>query len=198
MNATRNVALLALLATAACSNTVSKLTYNPPASMQPAVIPAIASVEAVDQRKEAPSRLATIMGGYGNPLKTLDTAKPVKDEVADAFSSGLRARNLSGMEAPYRLVLTIRKFDADMIMGSTARMDLTASVTDSQGRSVFEQNVQDSTSDFAFFKTGVFADIADMQRMCQVVLDRSVDKVLDSSAFRSAIAPSTPGRSDRL
>ena len=190
MSPIRVVAVLAFLAQAACSNTVASLTYDPPTPVQMAAVPRISAVVAVDQRKEAPNRIATIMGGFGNPLKTLDTAKPVKDEVADAFTAGLRVRGLlGGANGPFLLSLTVRKFDADMIMGRTARIDLTASVLDSAGRRVFEQVVTDSTSDFKFFQTGVFAEISDLQGMCQVVLDRTVDKVLDNPAFRAALAP---------
>lgn len=178
MIAIRMLAGIDLLGATTCaSNTVSSQTYNPPAVIQAAATPKIAAVLSFRQRKEAPNRIATIMGGYGNRLKTLDTAQPVKDEVADAFMKGLRARGLkSGGGEPLRLALTNRKFDADMIMGSTARIDRTASV-------------MDSTSAFALFKTGVFADIADLQRRCQVVLDRTVDNVLDASAFRAALGP---------
>lgn len=191
MIAIRIFSSVALLGATACTtNTVASLTYDPPPAIQMAAVPKFAAVLSIDRRKEAPNRIATIMGGYGNPLKTLDTAKPVKDEVADAFVKGLRARGLmAGANGPLRLALTIRKFDADMIMGSTARIDLTASVVDSTGRALFEQTVVDSVSDFAFFKTGIFADIADLQRMCQVVLDRTVDQVLDNPAFRAALGP---------
>jgi hypothetical protein len=192
MSTTRNLAVvLAIITVAGCSNTVSSLTYHSPPSVQAAIVPAVSGVGSVDQRKEAPHRIATIMGGFGNPLKTLDTTKPVKDEVAEAFMAGLRARHLSDTAAPYRLILTIRKFDADMIMGSTARIDLTAAVMDRTGHNVFDQTVVDSASDFAFFKTGMFADINDLQRLCQVVLDRTVDKVLDNPAFRQALGPAT-------
>ena len=192
MKPTRLLTAVLVLIAAGCSNTVSSLNYAPPTPVQQAAVPRIAAVVAVDQRKEAPNRIATIMGGFGNPLKTLDTAKPVKDEVADAFTAGLRARGLlSGSTGPYRLALTIRKFDADMIIGRTARIDLTASVLDSAGHSVFEQSVVDSTSDYKFLQTGVFAEIGDLQRMCETVLDRTVDKVLDNPAFRAALG--SPG-----
>ena len=177
-----------LLATAACSNTVSSLSYTPPPSVLAVPAPRVATVESVDTRKEAPNRLATIMGGFGNPLKTLDTAKPVKDEVADAFLAGLRARNmLAGSTGPLRLVLTIRRFDADMIIGRTARMDLTAILSDRTGRTVFSRAVVDSASETKFFRTGVFAEIGDLRQLSQTVLDRTVDTVLDDPAFRAAI-----------
>ncbi len=178
-----------MLTVGGCSyNVVSSLNYTPPPSVQAAARPKIGMVTSIDQRKEAPNRLATIIGDYGMPVYSMDTAKPVKDEVGDAFTKGLKARGLlAEPSAPLRLVLTIRKFDADMIFGSTARIDMTVSVIDGSGRSVFEQTLVDSTSDFAMFKVGIYADIRDLQRMCQTVLDRTVDKVLDNPAFRAAL-----------
>jgi hypothetical protein len=182
--------LLALGLVLSACNTVSSLHYVPNASMQPASTASIGAVTAQDQRKEDPTRLATIMGGFGNPLKTLDTAKPVKDEVADAFRDGLRSRGLlepAGL-APFTLALTIRKFDADMIIGRTARIDLTMSVIDQPGRIIYQDSTTDSESDMKFFQTGVFADIDDLRVLSQTVLNRTVDKMLDNPAFRAALA----------
>jgi hypothetical protein len=174
----------------ACSNTVASLHYTPHAATGVAAVPSIGAVTAIDQRKEAPTRLATIMGGYGNPLKTLDTAKPVKDEIADAFTEGLRVRGLLALngQAPFQIVLTVRKFDADMIIGRTARIDLTMAVLDQAGHVVFQDNAMDSQSDMKFFETGILANIGDMQVLAETVLDRTVDRMLDDPAFRAAIA----------
>jgi hypothetical protein len=168
---------------------VSSLQYTPEAPIQAASVPTVASVTAIDQRREEPTRLATIMGGFGNPLKTLDTAKPVKDEVADAFTRGLRLRGLQTADAQgrFQLVLTIRKFDADMIVGRTARIDMTMTVKDSAGHAIYEDQAVDSESDTKFFETGILADIKDLQTMCEKVLSRSVDRLLDSPNFRLAI-----------
>jgi hypothetical protein len=168
---------------------VNDLAYVPLVSVQPSASPTIASVTATDQRKEEPMRLATIMGGFGNPLKTLDTAKPVKDEVADAFAAGLKVRGLlapSG-QAPYRIQLVVRKFDADMLVGRTARIDMGLAVLDASGRTVYQDSATDSESETKFFQTGVFADIADLQKMCELVLSRTVDHMLDKPEFRTAI-----------
>lgn len=188
-------AVMMMLALGACSNTVASLNYAPTAAVQPASLPVVASVTATDERKEAPTRLATIMGGFGNPLKTLDTAKPVKDEVADAFVQGLRSRGLLAPndQAPFRLALDVRKFDADMIIGRTARIDMTMSVIDQSGRTVFQDGAIDSESETKFFETGVFADIEDLKKLSETVLDRTVDHLLDSPGFRAAIAASPPG-----
>jgi hypothetical protein len=190
----RQLPILALvLALGACSSsTVASLRYVPPMQVPTVAAASVSTVTAIDQRKEAPARLATIMGGFGNPLKTLDTAKPVKEEIADAFTAGLRARGLlspSG-EAPFRLVLVIRKFDADMIVGRTARIDMTMSLVDSAGRTVHDDSAVDSQSDMKFMETGIFADIADMQVLAETVLQRTVDRLLDNPRFRAAAARS--------
>ena len=182
--------VLLVLTLGACGNTVSSLRYTPPPMLQTALVPTIGGVTAIDQRKEDANRLATIMGGFGNPLKTLDTAKPVKDEVADAFTDGLRARGLlvPGGAAPFRIALVIRKFDADMIIGRTARIDLTMTVLDPSGRTLFQDSASDSQSDYKFLQTGIFAEIGDLQALSQIVLDRTVNRMLDTPAFRAAIA----------
>jgi hypothetical protein len=187
------ILVLALSLGGCAGNTVASLHYTPLTALPPAAAaPAIAAVTAIDQRKEAPTRLATIMGGFGNPLKTLDTAKPVKDEVADAFTEGLRVRGLLKPDAAAALQLTlvIRKFDADMIIGRTARIDLTMSLVDKAGRTVFQDSAVDSESDEKFFETGIFAEIGDLQKLSQTVLNRTVDRMLDSPGFRAAVAAS--------
>jgi hypothetical protein len=114
----------------------------------------------------------------------------VKDEVATAFTDGLRVRGLlaAGGPAPFTLTLVIRKFDADMIMGRTARIDLTMAAVDSAGRNVYQDSTVDKESDFRFFETGVLANIQDLRALSLVVLNRTVDHMLDNPAFRSAIA----------
>jgi hypothetical protein len=129
------------------------------------------------------------MGTFGNPLKTLDTAKPVKDEVAGAFAAGLKARGLLAPngQAPFRIDVVVRKFDADMIVGRTARIDLGLSVRDAGGRTVYQDSATDSQSETKFFESGVFADVADLQKLCEIVLNRTVDRMLDNPLFRAAI-----------
>jgi uncharacterized lipoprotein YajG len=177
-----------VIALSACSNTTSDMRYTAPATLARASAPAISGVIAIDQRKEEAHRLATIMGGFGNPLKTLDLAKPVKDEVADAFVDGLRARGLLADRAPYRVELLIRKYDADMLMGSTGRIDLDLSVIDTATQQViYKDSAANERSDFHFFATGVFASMDELQKLAQEALDVTVDQLLDKPAFRAAI-----------
>lgn len=173
-----------------CSNTVSGLAYAPVPSVAAGTRPAVGAVVATDRRKEEPHLLATIMGGFGNPLKQLRTPKPVKDEVADAVTEGLRARGLlaAGGAAPFRVELVVRTFDADMIIGRTARIDLGLAVIDGAGRTVYEDAVTDSQSETKFFQTGILADINELKALCEIVLARAVDGLLDKPGFRAAVA----------
>ena len=182
-----------VIALSACSNTSSDMHYTAPASVARAAAPAISHVTAIDQRKEEAHRLATIMGGFGNPLKTLDLSKPVKDEVADAFADGLRARGLLAAGSPYRIELLIRKYDADMIMGSTGRIDLDLSVIDTATQQViYKDSAANERSDFHFFATGVFASMDELQKLAQEALDVTVDQMLDKPAFRAALEHRAP------
>ena len=183
------------LVLSACSNTTSDMRYTAPANVTRAAVPAVSGVTAIDQRKEEAHRLATIMGGFGNPLKTLDLAKPVKDEVADAFTEGLRVRGLLAGRAPFRIELLIRKYDADMMMGSTGRIDLDLSVIDTTSQQViYKDSAANERSDFHFFATGVFASMDELQKLAQEALDATVDQMLDKSAFRAAIEHRTSAR----
>ena len=180
--------VLPVIALSACSNTTSDMRYTAPATLARAAAPAVSGVTAIDQRKEEAHRLATIMGGFGNPLKTLDLARPVKDEVADAFADGLRARGLLADGAPYRVELLIRKYDADMLMGSTGRIDLDLSVIDTATQQViYKDSAANERSDFHFFATGVFASMDELQKLAQEALDVTVDQLLDKPGFRAAI-----------
>ena len=193
----RFLAIAFTVALCACtSNTVSSLHYTPTVPVQAVSTPSIGAVTATDQRKEAPNRLATIMGGYGNPLKTLDTTKPVKDEVADAFLEGLRQRGLLSPngQAPFHLALVVHRFDSDQYIGRGARIDLTMSVVDQSGRTVFEDSAKNDESESAFAESGIFGKIEALQRLSETVLDRSIDHLLDSPGFRAVVThPSGAG-----
>lgn len=178
-----------LLGLAACATDV-RLNYTPSPTALRSGPPAVSLVTATDQRKEAPNRLATIMGGFGNPLKIINTVRPVKDEVAAVFAQGLQTRGMrqENGSGPVRMELTIRKFDADMIMGSTARIDLDMVLVDATTNQViYKTTAAEEKSDFHFIATGVFASVEELQRLAQSLLDSTVDKMLDSYGFREVL-----------
>src|ERR1700731_447776 len=78
----------------ACSTNTVTLVYRPavaPAA-QSAVPATLLSVgDFTDNRKEPLRWIGAIRGGYGNPLKVLETDKTVSELVRDAFRQALTA-----------------------------------------------------------------------------------------------------------
>jgi hypothetical protein len=60
-------------------------------------------------------------------------------------------------------------------------------VINQAGATVYEDSAADSESETEVFQTGIFSDIADLKRLCEIVLTRSVDRLLDKPAFRTAL-----------
>lgn len=178
------------LAMAACT-TDGTLTYAPTSAavISVAPTPVIASVTSLDQRKESARRLATIMGGYGNPLKILDTTSPVSEEVAKVFTQALEQRGLlrPGVAAPYRMTLVVHKFDADQYLNAGARTNIDMQVLDQSGRIIYHDSAQTSNARLQIFKSGIFASMTELQQMAQDVLDAAVDQLVDKFAFRAAV-----------
>lgn len=85
------IAPLCLLA--ACSTT-GTLSYIPSGDPAPGPRNSVSTVTVADHRDEKPNRVATIRGGYGNPLKVLDTPVPVSDVVASVFNAALARRQM--------------------------------------------------------------------------------------------------------
>jgi len=195
----RSLALVSLaticLAMAACT-TDGTLTYAPTSAavISIAPTPVIASVTSLDQRKESSKRLATIMGGYGNPLKILDTTSPVSDEVAKVFAQALEQRGLlrGGVAAPYRMKLIVHRFDADQYLNAGARTNIDMQILDQSGRIVYRDSAQTSNARLQLFKSGIFASITELQQMAQDVLDAAVDRLVDKFAFRAAVQGAVP------
>jgi hypothetical protein len=100
------------------------MPYAPTVSVQPTAEAARLLV-AVDDRvvnerragREDPTWIGTIRGGYGNPLKRLNSDA--------AFADGLVARGLrlpaGNSASPYRLAVTIHEFDANQYVRRSHR-----------------------------------------------------------------------------
>lgn len=185
------------LALTGCTH-LGQLSYQPSAYgvMARAPQPLVAAVRAVDDRKEAANRLGTLLGLYGNPIAQLDTEQPVKDEVAKVFAQGLSARGefAWGRGGRYVLWLAVHRFDADHYVRSQARIALDMAVVDvATGRTVYA----DAVSDQEVRMQLLGADTEDLRVLTQIVLNRSVDRLLDKPGFQAAMglgaAPALPG-----
>jgi hypothetical protein len=111
----KNLSMLAALALllAACGTTPVAMNYQTAGVMPFATsTPAVTVAGFVDSRGEPANWLGAIRGGFGNPLKTLETQEPVAKMVQMAFADGVRARSRGqNGRNPVEVRGTVRKLD---------------------------------------------------------------------------------------
>lgn len=182
---------------AACSSPGS-LGYVPPATIT-AGPPVVTSVQVVDQRNEKPNRVATIRGGYGNPLKVLDTTTPVAQEVQNVFVRALQARGMMAPDdsGPYRFQVDLLTLYGNQYLGRKAEVKFTLTVFDRAGRPVYRDTIARDDYEFTFFDNGIFSSIETLGKRVESLLDRAVDEALDNPALRNVVrgqgGPRVPG-----
>ncbi len=182
---------LALSGLAACQSTAS-LDYIPTVPIVAGPPASVSAVTAIDRRGDDPKHLATIRGGFGNPTHVRDTNQSVADEVASVFTKGLRARGMlsTRADAPYRMQLVVRTFDANKYIHRNAAIDIDLAVMDRAGRTVYKDSVKDERETFQLFD----ADIDALQKLAQDVLNAAVDRMLDNPKLRAVLGSrSAPG-----
>lgn len=177
---------LTLLGLGACSTTGS-LRYQAPAAVAPGA-PSVSGVVASDVRDEKPNRVATIRGGYGNPIEVLDTARPVGEEVAAVVTSALQARGLLGQAgaAPYRIQLVIRTLYGNQYFVRKAYIDMDLKVIDRTGVAVYADTVKNERGNGGALD--LFPKIEDLGKLVQELLSASVDSMLDRPALRAVLS----------
>jgi len=196
MNLKRTVFSILITATlvGGCTTTRVSLDYTPSTSPSAALQsrPLAVVGRFADNRGEPTNWLGAIRGGYGNPLKNLETSQPVSDLVAKAFADGLRSRGLlAGQgDGPYVLSGVIRKLDCNQYARREANADLQVILIEaSSGRELFSQpykkeNVEGS---LLSLKTGIFASVEGLRALTAKTLRQVVDAALDDPAFRDAL-----------
>jgi len=145
----------------------------------------------IDQRGEPANYLGTIRGGYGNPLKNLETDQPVCDIVRLAFVDGLRARGVTvdSQSPKYHLTGIIRKLDCNQIVRREANVEIEVHILDAAGQPHFTRTYSASNLDGSILsmKTGVFASVDDLRATLERTLRETVDKALNDTALRLAL-----------
>ncbi len=192
----RLFAVLIALSLGACASTGS-IDYVPTAVAVPGPPAAISAVAVVDSRDEKPNRIATIRGGYGNPVYVLDLDKPVADAVSAIVSKALLARGMLSPPgvAPYRMQIVIRALYGNQYLSQNAYVDMDLLVYDRSGQTVYQDTIKDHAEEGAFFKSGAFADINELGKFVQTLLNTAVDRLLDKPALRAVLrAASAAGR----
>ncbi len=180
----RAVCLLLALAAAACT-TKADVRYTPTGAPLMRGTPAVATVAVVNEREDKdPTYVGSIRGGYGNPMDTLITPRPISDEVADAFSEALRQRNLLGPSGPYGLAVQLTQFSVNQYIGRTATVAFRLRLLTAGGTPVYQDAVSVHN-----VNGGVFAgaSMADLQAIMAKTLTQAIDEAIDKPGFRAAL-----------
>jgi uncharacterized lipoprotein YajG len=169
------------------------MTYNAAAVAQnlPVVKPNVEVLTVSDSRKYTGVHLGAIRGGYGNTLKTLETAKPMKDVVQQAFMDGLTARGLlaQGGSARYGLDVTIEKLDCSQLVRREAHARFQITVFDkTAARPVYTRAYEDSRADEGTLAGGVFGSVETLGKMANDSMQAAVDQALDNPAFLTLVS----------
>ncbi len=191
----RIAALAAFLALAACTTQTVGVRYDP-AAVRPAAPEAAGAVtlgEFVDQRGHGARWLGAIRGGLGNPLKTLETDRTVREVVRDAFRDGLAARGLlaEAEGAPLALQVAIVRYDCNQVARREAHADFDLRLIDREtGRTAYRRRVTVDRVDGTILtlNAGIFGSIEDLRKLANDVLQQAVDQALDDSALRATVA----------
>jgi hypothetical protein len=201
MRATRIAVIVSILTFSGAACTTSRVAVGYKPSGAPAVSSSQGLVEVgafADKRGEPSNWLGAIRGGFGNPLKNLESDEPVSDVVTHAFADGLKARGLlaSAGGGRYALSGTIRGLACDQMARREASADLQVVLRDTAtGQEVLSkgykaENIEGSVLSL---KTGVFASVEDLRVLIEKTLQQAVDSALDDPAFRAALGEQRAG-----
>lgn len=185
------LALFALLL-AGCSTTQVQLPYAPTAAVSPVGAPSAGIAEVVDQRGEGADWLGAIRGGYGNPVKTLRTDRPVRDVVHQALRDALAAR---GLLAPagsqrYDLRLIVHRLSTSRLVRLEADADFELQVLErGSGRAVYTDRVRvrQVEGGLIAFDTGIFASVEELRALANRTQNEALDQLLGKPGFLAAV-----------
>jgi len=142
-----------------------------------------------DYRGHGSNWLGAIRGGYGNPLKTIETNVPVKNIVKNAFQSALEQRGLySNYEtAKYILNVDVLQYDCNQLVRKESHIKLNVLITDSDtNQKVFSDhiiadNVEGSSLSI---KTGIFASVNDLKELAEKTLSQAINNFFNNPNFK--------------
>lgn len=150
------------------------------------------AVTATDNRKDEtdPTYVGSIRGGFGNPLKTIKTARPIADEVRDAFQQALMARGLFGPSGPNTLSVQVTAFSANQIVGPFARAAFDIQVRDAKGQAIYQDVGDAGGYAFTFFSNGILASSESLRAFMEEKMTAAIDQALNKPDFLAAVKAS--------
>lgn len=142
-----------------------------------------------DDRGKPANYLGAIRGGFGNPLKNLETERPVSELVTGAFGDALRARGVAVGGSELRLVGSIKRLDCNQYVRREAHVELEVAVMDRAGQRVFARTYNADKVEGAVIAldTGIFASVDELRGVLERTLAEAIDQALDDPSLRGAL-----------
>jgi uncharacterized lipoprotein YajG len=139
-----------ILLESGCSTTGVVLQYAPPQNVSAVQAGSCSSSVGAfeDKHGEPATYLGAIRGGFGNPLKTLESSTPVAAVVAQAFADGLKARGVQSTHANYQITGTIKALECIQMVRRGATAEIAVRRVDGNSKKdVFSKPVKANTID---------------------------------------------------
>lgn len=189
----RRITILSLsFVLSACSTTNVGLSYSASPSLakntESSVVVAVGTF--LDRREEPGRRLGAILGGYGNPLKTLESDRPIPDLVQLAISDGLKTRGFRvSDEGKAKITGTVTKLDCSQYVRREANVEIEIEVLDQSNQKKFGSTYSASNLEGSLITldAGIFASVDDLRAVLEKTLKQAIDKALDDHALRAAL-----------
>jgi uncharacterized lipoprotein YajG len=184
------IAVLMVVSLAACSSMHSGgLKYSSPATLSKAS-PSTQTVTVgtfLDQRSEPANWLGAIRGRVGQPLKNLESDRPVAELVKIAFTDGMRARGIAidGSSGLFQISGVIKKLECNQLVRREANVEIEIAILDKQGQQRFVRLYTALNSEEG--KPHWRASPEDLRATLEKTLSEVIDKALDDSALRAAM-----------
>ncbi len=193
-------AVLGLAMLTGCGTTSVGLKYAPTAGAASGRV--AASVQPVsvgvfvDKRNEKPTWLGAIRGGFGNPLKTLESSQPVADVVQAAYLDAFKAKGMA-IDPAAALQVSGTVLDLKCTQMSHKEATVAIEVTVSEKSSGLKRFTQTYSSKYVsgFVPVGgVLAPVEDLRVVLENTMRDVIDKTLDDASFIAAITQAQPSK----
>jgi len=186
-------AIATLLFTVGCSTNRVNLKYE--SGVQPPAISTKSGVSVgqfTDARGESSQWIGAIRGGFGNPIKVIETDAPVSTVVANAFAAGLLERKALAKagESGYEIRGSIKRFDCDQYARREATVELEITVKRlADGSIVFygTKNANTVSGSAITLSAGIFGSVEELRKVAEQTLREVVDKTLDDPELIRAL-----------
>mgnify|MGYP006282730423 FL=1 len=144
-----------------------------------------------DERGHGTNWLGAIRGGFGQPLKTLETDGPVKNVVRKAYADALKSREIyTEREDAPRLRVVMDQFDCNQYVRREAHVKFNVQlISADDGAVIFQDRVEVDTvqGSLVSLDTGLFASVEELREVAHETLQKAVDQTLNDPDFRRAI-----------